>query len=121
MAVIIGQLRYFGASILWGILLMACYDVILAFRTGVKHNQAARLIGDWLFFAFAAWIVFQMIFALNDGIIRSFFVISFLGGMYAYRKIMKNRLEKGIVKLFRLFLRPFGWLSKKIGKSGKKT
>ena len=122
MEMILGQLAYFGASFLWGVLLMFGYDFIEVFRRRVKHGKVAKLIEDWIFWLIAAVLVFQMIFALNNGIIRNFFIISFLAGMVLYRKLVKERVIRFLLYLIRLLLRPYVWISeKKKKKSGEKA
>lgn len=113
---IIGQLQYFAASFLWGVLLMFIYDFILAFRYKVRHRWPARLAEDLLFWAVAAIFVFQMIFALNYGILRSFFVISFAIGMFLYRMLVRKHVVRAIIVFFHTVFRPFVWFFKKISK-----
>lgn len=116
-----GQLLYFGASFLWGLLLMCGYDLIEVFRHGVHHGKVAKFIEDWIFWLIAAVLVFQMIFTLNHGIIRNFFVFSFLSGMVLYRKVVKDRFVRFLLSLLRLIFRPYVWIRKKMRKKEKKT
>lgn len=113
---ILGQLQYFAASFLWGVLLMFIYDFILAFRCKVRHRWPGRLVEDLLFWAVAALFVFQMIFSLNYGILRNFFVISFIGGMFLYRKLAKKHVVRAVIAIFHAIFRPFVWFYKKISK-----
>lgn len=121
MEMIWGQIWYVSASFLWGIVLMFAYDFILAARRRIRHGKIATLVEDWIFWAVAALFVFQMIFALNNGIIRSFFVLAFVGGMYGYRKAAKSHVQKGILAVFSLIFRPYVWISKKFRKKRKKS
>ena len=121
MEMIQGQLWYVGASFLWGVVLMFFYDFLLAARQRFHHGKVWILVEDWLFWAVAALLVFQMIFALNNGIIRSFFVIAFVCGMYGYRKLAKKHVQKGILGFFGVIFRPYVWILKKIHKIRKKT
>lgn len=120
MEMIWGQLAYFGASFLWGAVLMFVYDFVEVFRRRVKHGKAARLIEDWLFWLIAAVFVFQMIFALNNGIIRNFFILSFFLGMFLYRKIVKDRVVRFILFIFHTIFRPYVWILEKIRKKQSK-
>ena len=114
MEMIVGQLRYFGASFLWGVVLMFGYDFILVFRRKVRHGRVGRAVEDWLFWAVAALLVFQMIFTLNYGVIRSFFVASFIAGMVLYRKVVKDRFVRGAIACIDFVFRPYVWISGKI-------
>lgn len=124
MEMILGQLRYFGASLLWGIALMFLYDLLEVFRCKIRHGRLWLLLEDWLFWLVAAVFVFQMIFALNYGIIRNFFVLSLIGGMALYRAIVKRRVICGILSIISFVMRPYVWIAGKIrkkhGKSKKK-
>jgi len=121
MEMIIGQLRYFGASFLCGISLMFVYDFIEVFRCKVKHKKFARFLEDWLFWAIAAVLIFQMIFALNNGILRNFFVVSFMGGMFLYRMVAKKHVINGICAIISFVFRPCVWICEKITKIRKKN
>ncbi len=121
MEMIIGQLQYFGASFLWGVVLMFFYDFLEVFRIKVKHAKVMCWLEDWLFWVVAAILVFQMIFALNNGILRSFFVASFVAGMAGYKKIAKNHVIHAICTIFSWFFRPYVWIAKKIKKKSKKS
>ncbi|MCH5266424.1 MAG: spore cortex biosynthesis protein YabQ [Lachnospiraceae bacterium] len=121
MEMIVGQLWYFAASLLWGIVLMLFYDILEVFRRKIKHGRIGRLVEDWLFWAIAALFVFQMVFALNNGIIRSFFVVSFVAGMALYRQVAKEHVINGILAVIAFIFRPYVWFSKKIHKFSKKT
>lgn len=121
MEMIVGQLKYVLASFAWGIFLMFLYDFILVFRHIKKHGRFAVFIEDWLFWAVAALLVFRMIFALNNGVLRNFFVFAFLAGMAVYRKIVKEYLQKGIVMVCHWITRPYVWIAGKIREVRKKT
>lgn len=121
MDMITGQIQYFGASFLWGAALMFAYDFILVFRCKIRHSTAGRLVEDWLFWLTAAVLVFQMIFALNNGIIRSFFVASFVGGLFLYRLLVGRRLIRLILAILHAISRPYVWIRQKVGKIRKKS
>lgn len=121
MEAIVGQLQYAMVSFLWGSFLVFIYDFILVLRRRKKHGILLLLTEDWLFWAIAALFVFQMIFALNNGVLRSFFVVAFLLGMITYRKLVKDRFQKLILTFFGIVFRPYVWILKKIRKIGKKA
>ena len=96
------------------LLLMFLYDFIRAFRMKVKHGRVWILIEDWLFWLLAAFFVFPMIFTLNHGLIRSFFVIALTLGVFLYRTLVKTHVQRVIYEFFRLIFRPYVWIFKKI-------
>lgn len=120
MEMITGQLLYFGASFLWGIFLMFLYDFLEVFRCKVHHGKLWLFLEDWLFWLLAAVFVFQMIFTLNHGIIRSFFILSFIGGMWLYRVIVKRKFVCGVLAVISFILRPYVWIRGKIKKKQEK-
>ena len=114
MEMIQGQLMYVAASFVEGVFLMFLYDIIRAFRMKVKHGRVWILIEDWLFWLLAAFFVFPMIFTLNHGLIRSFFVIALTLGVFLYRTLVKTHVQRVIYEFFRLIFRPYVWIFKKI-------
>ena len=120
MEMIIGQLRYFGASFLLGVLLMFLYDFLEIFRCKVRHGRVWLFVEDWLFWLVAAVFVFQLIFALNHGIIRSFFILSFIGGVSLYRGLVKRHFICGVLKVLDIVFRPYVWIRGKIRKKREK-
>lgn len=121
MELIVGQFRYVLASFLWGAFLMFLYDFILVHRGKKKTGKVRLLIEDWMFWGISAIFVFQMIFALNNGILRSFFVAAFLLGMISYRKLVKNIVQKVIRAIISFVCRPYVWICKKIRNLRKKN
>lgn len=121
MELIIGQSWYVLASFLWGVFLMFLYDFILVFRGGKKVGKVRLFLEDWIFWGIASIFVFQMVFELNNGMIRSFFVIAFLLGMVGYRKLVKNVVQRAIKAVFSFISRPYVWISEKIKKIRKKS
>ncbi len=123
MELIIGQLRYFGTSLLYGIGIMFLYDFLEVFRHFVRHGKILLLLEDWLFWLASSVAVFQMVFALNYGIIRSFFVISLVCGMIAYRKLVSRHFVRLLCAVISWIFRPYVWIRNKFVKkkaSGEK-
>lgn len=121
MELIVGQSRYVLASFMWGVFLMFLYDFILVHRSRKKVGRIRMLIEDWIFWGLSAVFVFQMIFALNNGILRSFFVVAFLLGMIGYRKLVKNVVQKVIKAIISFICRPYVWICGKIRNLRKKS
>lgn len=121
MELIVGQSRYVLASFVWGAFLMFLYDFILVHRSRKKAGKIRMLIGDWIFWGISAVFVFQMIFELNNGILRSFFVVAFLLGMIGYRKLVKNVVQKVIKAIISFVCRPYVWIRRKIRNLRKKS
>lgn len=116
MELILGQLRYFSVSLLYGIGLMLVYDGFVVFRHFVKHGKFLLLLEDWLFWLLASLFVFQMVFEMNYGIIRSFFVISLVVGMVCYKKLVSKYIINGICAVISWIFRPYVWIRGKYRK-----
>lgn len=119
MELIIGQCRYFGASLLYGLGLMFCYDFLRVFRGIVRHGKFSIVLEDWLFWIVAAFLVFQMVFAMNYGMLRFFFVGSLIVGMWLYRKLVGDHFLRGMSALVSWLFRPYVWLHEKLVKTKK--
>lgn len=121
MEMLIGQLRYAAASFLYGAALMLVYDLIRILRSFVKHNLVAKWAEDWGFWVAASVVVFRMIFALNFGIMRTFFVLAFFFGMWIYRRLAGDRPVKAGRKFFHILFLPITKIRQKVGKTNKKS
>ena len=91
---------------------MFLYDFLEVFRRKVKHGRIWLLVEDWLFWA---------VFALYNGIIRSFFIVSFVAGMALYRKVAKEHVINAILAVIAFVFRPYVWILEKIRKIRKKS
>ncbi len=81
---IIHEARFFLLSLLTGILLLFAYDLIRVIRIFIPHKKGLTFLGDYLFWFVGSFLVFVMIYQVNDGIIRGFSVVAMVIGMLAY-------------------------------------
>ena len=65
MEMILGQLQYFGMSLLYGIVLMFVYDLLELFRLFIFHKKGFLVVEDLLFWGGAAPVIFWLVFSLN--------------------------------------------------------
>lgn len=119
---VLSQLWYGAAGLFAGILVRFSYDVIQAFWR--KKTKPACFVRDWCFWLAAGIFVFDVVFHMNQGILRSYFLILFGGGMVLYKKTAGDVVERFILRLWngfcRIFSRPYVWIRAKTGKKGKK-
>lgn len=119
---VLGQLWYGIAGFCAGILVRFFYDVIHGLWR--KKTRTACFIRDWCFWLAAGVFVFDVIFRMNQGILRSFFLVLFGGGMILYKKTAGDVVEKIVLRLWNglcgMVFRPYVWIRGKIGKKGKK-
>jgi len=83
-----------------GVKLTLMYDVIRMFRFLISHNGFFVSLEDFIFWMYAAVLIFELQLGQSDGILRGFAVLGMLLGMFLYSKLIGERLvhlaEKGI-------------------------
>ena len=129
-------------STLLGALLGICYDVFRILRIAVPSGKVLVLIEDLLFFTLAAIVSFFFYQAVNQGIIRGYFLVGELLGFALYYGTIGKavyRCAEWIIKwmkkifgfifrillfpfkqIFRLFRKPLGYLRNVFRKLWKK-
>lgn len=78
------ELRFFGASIFWGMLLLFIYDFLRILRRVVNHNGFFIVIEDVLYWITCSVLIFRMMYQQNNGIIRGFSILAMVLGMLLY-------------------------------------
>lgn len=125
MELITQQCWYLISALCAGILIFFLYDGIRVFRLRKKWSVLQCLLVDWLFFLITAVLTFYIVFPLNDGTLRSYFVVAFIVSAYSYHKWFSPWVIKIYQWLIDAILRPCVWIRrrmcKKYGKSQKKT
>jgi spore cortex biosynthesis protein YabQ len=86
------ELRFFGASVLWGMFLLVIYDMLRIIRRIVKHNSIIVGIQDVFYWVICSILIFRMMYKQNDGIIRGFAILAMLIGMIIYHCGISNWL-----------------------------
>ena len=84
------ELRFFGASVLWGMFLLIIYDMLRIIRRIVKHNSIIVGIQDVFYWVICSILIFRMMYKQNDGIIRGFAILAMLIGMIIYHYGISN-------------------------------
>lgn len=123
---ILVELRFFGISVFWGMLLLVIYDLLRILRRIMKHNNFLITIEDIIYWITSSILIFRMMYQQNNGIIRGFSILAMLLGMLLYHEVLSeglvtivsgilNKTIQGISKLISFILRPFRFIIKKIG------
>ena len=83
-----------------GVKLTLMYDIIRMFRFLISHNNIFVSLEDFVFWMYAAVLIFELQLGQSDGILRGFAILGMLLGMFLYSKLIGERLvdlaEKGI-------------------------
>lgn len=120
---ILVELRFFGASILWGVLLLVIYDFLRIERRLISHNSFFIALEDLIYWMIAGLLIFRMMYNLNDGIIRGFSIMAMVIGMLLYHHILSNyfvditsgiliKIKNIIFAIINFMLKPFRLLTK---------
>ena len=75
---------FFAASFVWGIFLLAGYDVFRIIRRIVPHGKIMVAVQDLLFWIMGSIMIFQMIYEKNNGIIRGTAFVAMGVSMFLY-------------------------------------
>lgn len=123
--------RFFLASLLSGIAILFLYDFLRIFRCVFLHKKWMIFWEDYFFWVCSGFVVFLMVYQVNDGSIRSFALFGMAIGMGMYHlgpstawvrfisRILKFVLHI-VRKVYNFIKSPFLFLSKKWKKKKKK-
>ena len=93
-----GEFRLFLISILAGAILFLVYDIGKAFRKAIRHKTGWVALEDLLYWIFAAFFLFYIFFAFNEGVLRIYVILGSISGLGLYYGLLRN-----------LFFRPLLW------------
>jgi spore cortex biosynthesis protein YabQ len=124
---ILVELRFFWTSVLWGVALLVIYDFLRIERRLISHNSFFIAVEDLIYWVIASLLIFNMMFQLNDGIIRGFSILAMLLGMLIYHHILSSyivditagiliKIKNVIFAIISFILTPFKFLLKGIKK-----
>lgn len=121
------ELRFFGTSIVWGVLLLIFYDVLRILRRVIIHNGFFVAFQDLIYWVISSLLIFHMMYVQNNGIIRGFSIVAMLLGMLIYHWVLSelvvdtisgiiNKIINLIGKFITLVFKPVIFLFRKIKK-----
>ena len=92
------------AAVLWGAGLAAVYDIFRILRRAVKHHSAVTAAEDFLYWIFAGFALFYLLFSMNDGSVRWYAFAGAASGVWMYHislsPVLVNFLGTGLRYLF---------------------
>lgn len=97
----------FLLSVLHGIGLTFCYDLIRALRRAFAHNLAAVSIEDFLFWLAAGFLTFCLAFFRTDGTIRGYVAAGIAIGVILYHFSVSSLVVRGVSWIMMLIKRVF--------------
>ena len=94
-------------SLFWGMVLAFEYDCIRVLRRIVRHKRVWIMsVEDIIFWINTGFMVFSIIYELNNGIIRGFVTAGFVAGAVVYRYSFGRLFVKYMTLMLLFLLRP---------------
>ncbi len=81
---IVREANFFMTSFVYGIFLMAVYDMLRILRRTIRHGAISVAVEDLLFWVVGSILFFRMIYEKNAGIIRGCAFLAMTMGMCIY-------------------------------------
>ena len=108
-------------SILMGIIITSCYDVLQIFRKVIKHGKFLISLEDFIFWIICSIFIFLMLFKENNGTLRWFTIGGATLGMLIYKNTVSpyivcfmstviNKTIHLVCWLLKLLLTPVFWV-----------
>lgn len=82
-----------------GVFLMASYDILRTLRVVIPHKAFVVGIEDFLYWIYAGFITFSLLYAQNDGTIRWFVIAGVFAGMLVYNTLVSRFFLKVLKKI----------------------
>lgn len=98
--VVTAPFLFFLRSILFGMGLVFCYDIIRITRSVFHHKPVFVVIEDFLFAVFVAVTSFLFLCTYNYGELRGFFFLGLFLGMFFYYRKASQGMRKRITGIF---------------------
>ena len=109
--VIVKELHAVAAAFLSGALITLIYDLLRIFRRAVPHGNVWIGAEDALFWLWASFWIFSVLYRENDGSFRSYTLLAMAAGMILYNRTVSAVFVKiaggALRRLVLLFLFPF--------------
>lgn len=86
----------FLLSVLHGMILTFCYDLIRSFRRAFRHGLIAVSVEDFLFWLAAGFFTFCLAFFWTDGVIRGYVAAGIALGAVLYHYTASSFVVRGV-------------------------
>lgn len=95
------EVRLLVMSFLTGVGFLMVYDCLRVFRLLCPHNAVSIGIEDMLYWIYAAFMTFGLLYRENDGDIRAYAVAAAFVGMALYERLISRNFLKYLKKLLK--------------------
>lgn len=111
------QLQFMG--LITGAGLMLSYDILRVFRIFIPHHFIWMGIEDLIYWVYAAFVTYTLLYRLNDGEIRGYVVAAALVGMIAYDRLISRFFLKILENSYKMLQNKLKYLRMKLGRHKK--
>lgn len=113
---IVLQGTLFVQSMVLGVVMIFCYDLLRIFRRGVPHGTVWIAVEDMFFWLICAFVLFQLMYEKMDGKIRCFVILGAFLGMVLYSISLSSLVVRFGSFLLRWILHAAGTVFRAFGK-----
>lgn len=114
------ELLFFCRAFWSGACLAAGYELLLVFRNLVSHSSFFTGVEDIVYWCVVSLYLFRMIYQGNDGVIRSYVLLSVCLGAFAFHIGPGKALAGFLTRICREIFRFLGLAAKPLGKWRKR-
>lgn len=114
------ELLFFCRAFWSGVCLAAGYELLLVFRKLVSHRSFLIGMEDIVYWCCVALYLFRMIYQGNDGVIRSYVLLSVCLGAFVFHIGPGRVLAEFLTRIFREIFRFLRLAAKPLGKWRKR-
>ena len=100
--VVFREMELMVHSFLLGVILMISYDLIRLFRLLIPHGTLSVGIEDFLYWLYCTAMVFRLLFAGTDGVVRGYVILSVFAAMILYDRIVSQTVL-GLLKKVKIW------------------
>lgn len=94
-------------SLITGAWLMLAYDTLRVFRLIIRHGSFWTGLEDFLYWLYAGFVTFILLYEQNDGVFRAYVIIGVFGGMLLYDRLVSRFFFKCLKMLGKCFKMKF--------------
>jgi spore cortex biosynthesis protein YabQ len=96
------QVYIFIWSVFGGMIIAFIYDIFRIIRKAASSKKIALYIEDFIYWIIAAFTLFWVMYAINDGEMRGFFFIGSVLGVTTYALLLSKPITALLIKSIKL-------------------
>lgn len=112
--VILEELQSVCVALLGGAVITLVYDLFRIFRRVIPHGNFWIGVEDFLFWIWASFWIFSILYRENDGSLRMYTMIAVVAGMVLYHRTISGPFVESFGKVLKIPIIFFGKKLKKV-------